>query len=173
MLSGGIERHIKNISLGKDVHLTEGRLNNINLLANERQGFMKSLHKIRNSFKMEMRSTKLIAASKARKMVLNIFEDLKKLFKGEYTDLADQFNKIRYKLLREERLKRETNSINVTLETLNMEKDTFYDVNCIRYIDLLPDYDRTDTCDLKIDPQEIDNGNKMMNEVFSFYGGYA
>jgi len=36
MLSGGIERHIKNISIGKDVHLTEGRLNNLNLLSNER-----------------------------------------------------------------------------------------------------------------------------------------
>jgi hypothetical protein len=37
MLSGGIERHIKNLSVGKDVHLTEGRLNNLNLLSNERQ----------------------------------------------------------------------------------------------------------------------------------------
>jgi len=75
--------------------------------------------------------------------------------------------------MREERHVRETNTINVTLETLNSEKDIFYDVNAIRYIDLLPDYDRTDTRDLKIDPDEIDNANNLMNEVFGFYGGYA
>jgi hypothetical protein len=84
MLSGGIERHIKNISLGKDVHLTEGRLNNLNLLSNERKVFMNSLNKIRNSFKIEMRSTKIIAASRARTMMLNMFADLKKLFLSEY-----------------------------------------------------------------------------------------
>ena len=45
--------------------------------------------------------------------------------------------------MREERHVRETNSINHCLETLNVEKDTFYDVNSIRFIDLLPDFDRT------------------------------
>lgn len=118
-ISGGIERHIKNISQGKDVGMSENRLSNLNMLSYERKEFMKTLVKIRDAFKVEMRGTKIIAASRAKTMVTKIFEDLKKLFKGEYTLLADEFNKVRYKLLREERLVRETKTMNVTLEELN------------------------------------------------------
>ena len=45
---------------------------------------------------MEMRSTKLIATSKARRMTLDIFGDLKKLFITEYTQIADKYNAVRY-----------------------------------------------------------------------------
>jgi hypothetical protein len=44
---------------------------------------------MRTSFKMEMRSVKIIAASKARRMVLGIFDDLKKLFVSEYSVLSE------------------------------------------------------------------------------------
>jgi len=66
------------------------------MLTYERKEFMNTIHKIRDAFKVQMREVKLVAAARARTAVLNIFEDLKRIFVSEYGILAEQFNKVRY-----------------------------------------------------------------------------
>ena len=59
------------------------------MLTYERREFMNTIHKIRDAFKIQMREVKLIAAARAKRTVVNIFEDMKSLFKNEYDALAD------------------------------------------------------------------------------------
>jgi len=72
-----------------------------------------------------------------------------------------------------ERIFRENQRTTVALEVLNTEKDTFYDVNAIRFIDLLPGFKMVDMEHLNIREEEIQEANLLFNQVFDFYGGYA
>ena len=68
------------------------------MLTFERQEFMKAMEKVRLAFRIELRNTKQLAVLKSRKMFLQMFDDLKKLFKGEYYQVVEQYNKIRYQM---------------------------------------------------------------------------
>ena len=72
-----------------------------------------------------------------------------------------------------ERIFRENLNTTVALETLNTSKDRFYDVNAIRFIDLLPGFKMVDMEHLNIREEDIQEANLLFNQVFDFYGGYA
>ena len=59
------------------------------MLTYERKEFMKTINKIRDAFKIQMREVKLVAAARARTMVVNIFGDMKGMFKKEYEAITD------------------------------------------------------------------------------------
>ena len=72
-----------------------------------------------------------------------------------------------------ERIFRENQATTTRLEMLNTQKDAFYDVNAIRFIDLLPGFKMVDIEHLNIREEEIQDANLLFNQVFDFYGGYA
>jgi hypothetical protein len=45
---------------------------------------MKNLESIRQAFVVEMRGVKIKSASRAKDLILRLFQDFKKLFYGEY-----------------------------------------------------------------------------------------
>lgn len=131
------------------------------------------MDKVRLAFRIELRNTKQLAVIKSRKMFLQMFEDLKKLFKEEYHLVVEQYNKIRYQMWKLENKLQKTEEQNEYLEFINSEKDTFYDVNAIRFIDLAEGFQYSDPSDIDISPDEVAEANILYNQCFEFYGGYA
>ena len=77
------------------------------------------------------------------------------MFKNEYDLLGEQFNKVRYQLMKYERIQKENLGRTTTLEMLNSQKDIFYDTNAIRFIDLLPGYKMVDMEHLNIREEDV------------------
>ena len=50
------------------------------------------MDKVRLAFRIELRDTKRLAVIKSREMFLRMYEDMKKLFKAEYSCVVDQYN---------------------------------------------------------------------------------
>lgn len=59
------------------------------------------------------------------------------------------------------------------LETLNMEKDTFYDNLPIRFIDMCEDMEFTNSPESDVASKAIEEANILFKQPFAFYGGYA
>ena len=57
---------------------------------------MKNLETVREAFVVEIRGVKIKAASRAKELILRLFQDFKKLFYGEYSFIVEQYNKMRY-----------------------------------------------------------------------------
>lgn len=102
-----------------------------------------------------------------------MFVDMKKLFTLEYGHVVEGYNRMRYQLGKLEKKVAKTESTNQVLETLNAEKDAFYDHLPIRFIDVTEDLDLEDPSNIHLSDQEITDGNMLLNQAFSFYGGYA
>jgi LPS O-antigen subunit length determinant protein (WzzB/FepE family) len=90
-LSGAVEKHVRAIDTGRTPGVNE-KITSLSLLSYERQEFLKAMGKVRLAFRIELRDTKHLAVIKSREMFLRMYEDMKKLFKAEYSCVVDQYN---------------------------------------------------------------------------------
>ena len=134
---------------------------------------MRKLDVIRGAFKIEQRNLKQLATLKAQRMMSTMFEDMKKLFTMEYAHIVEGYNRMRYQLGKLEKKVAVTETTNQVLEKLNSEKDTFYDHLPIRFIDVTEDLDLEDPSNVHLSEQQVTDANMLLNQAFSFYGGYA
>lgn len=72
----------------------EDRIGHLNLIAYERQEFLRKIQSIRTAFRIELDNTKKMAALRAKEMSMGVFDDMKALFKNEYSILAEQYNQV-------------------------------------------------------------------------------
>tara|TARA_B110000285_G_C15070440_1_gene587603 strand:+ start:751 stop:1449 length:699 start_codon:yes stop_codon:yes gene_type:complete len=150
-ISGAVEKHLKQVDDGRLPGASE-KITSLSMLTFERKEFMKSMDKVRLAFRIELRNTKQLAVIKSRKMFLQMFDDLKRLFKDEYFLVVEQYNKIRYQMWKLENKIQVTEEQNEYLEFLNAEKDAFYDINPMRFIPLVEEF-------------QSDNNNVTQDEV--------
>lgn len=150
-ISGAVEKHLKQVDDGRLPGASE-KITSLSMLTFERKEFMKSMEKVRLAFRIELRNTKQLAVIKSRKMFLQMFDDLKRLFKDEYFLVVEQYNKIRYQMWKLENKIQVTEEQNEYLEFLNAEKDAFYDINPMRFIPLVEEF-------------QSDNNNVTQDEV--------
>ena len=150
-ISGAVEKHLKQVDDGRVPGASE-KITSLSMLTFERKEFMKSMEKVRLAFRIELRNTKQLAVIKSRKMFLQMFDDLKRLFKDEYFLVVEQYNKIRYQMWKLENKIQVTEEQNEYLEFLNAEKDAFYDINPMRFIPLVEEF-------------QSDNNNVTQEEV--------
>ena len=150
-ISGAVEKHLKQVDDGRLPGASE-KITSLSMLTFERKEFMKSMDKVRLAFRIELRNTKQLAVIKSRKMFLQMFDDLKRLFKDEYFLVVEQYNKIRYQMWKLENKIQVTEEQNEYLEFLNAEKDAFYDINPMRFIPLVEEF-------------QSDNNNVTQEEV--------
>lgn len=150
-ISGAVEKHLKQVDDGRLPGASE-KITSLSMLTFERKEFMKSMEKVRLAFRIELRNTKQLAVIKSRKMFLQMFDDLKRLFKDEYFLVVEQYNKIRYQMWKLENKIQVTEEQNEYLEFLNAEKDAFYDINPMRFIPLVEEF-------------QSDNNNVTQEEV--------
>jgi hypothetical protein len=146
-----VEKHLKQVDDGRVPGASE-KITSLSMLTFERKEFMKSMEKVRLAFRIELRNTKQLAVIKSRKMFLQMFDDLKRLFKDEYFLVVEQYNKIRYQMWKLENKIQVTEEQNEYLEFLNAEKDAFYDINPMRFIPLVEEF-------------QSDNNNVTQEEV--------
>ena len=82
-----------------------------------------------------------------KEIMKTTFEEMLAHFKGEYTGVVEQYNRLLFRMYKLERIVKYTQEQNKILEKLNAEKDTFYDMLPIKYIPMVEDFD---LCDPKI-----------------------
>ena len=63
-----------------------------------------------------------------------------------------------------------TEEQNEYLEYLNAEKEAYYEVNPIRFIPLVEDYQSENNT---VTQDEVSQANILFSQCFSFYGGFA
>ena len=139
-VSGSVERYIRMVNDGRAISL-EDRMGHLNLVAFERQEFIRKLSSLRTNFKKHNKFLKAQAVDKARSMMLQMYEEMKAMFKKEYSKLVDHFNSLVYEASRLDKKVLKIQKDNVELERLNSMKDRFYDVCPIKYITLIEDFE--------------------------------